>query len=235
MHLKDSLIGWASDMHVQCGSDPCHTFPLTKEKKVWKNNKKSKMKNRRRSMDYDDNVMGILAPFLTGTGTTEVTDMGCMLNLPSGKSFRQTSHRNQPLICKQIISTSEEQMSISMAEEIKATIINERSEELYEDWIKLPVDQREKFGLVVSYDMGWQKRASGHSYSSRSGHAFVIGMYTKQIIDCVVYSMNCKKCEYKPKDDKGGDDNEKDQENKVEESESDESTWNSSFSRMKSN
>ena len=79
-----------------------------------------------------------------------------------------------------------------MAEEIKATIINERSEEFYEDWIKLPVDQREKFGLVVSYDMGWQKRASGHSYSSRSGHAFVIGMYTKQIIDCVVYSMNCK-------------------------------------------
>ena len=48
-------------------------------------------------------------------------------------------------------------MSISMAEEIKATIINERSEEFYEDWIKLPVGQREKFGLVVLYNMGWQK------------------------------------------------------------------------------
>ena len=47
--------------------------------------------------------------------------------------------------------------------------------------------------------------------------------------------MNCKKCEYKPKDDKGGGDNEKDQEGKVEESESDESEWTSSFSRMKSN
>ena len=79
-----------------------------------------------------------------------------------------------------------------MAEEIKATIINERNEEYYDKWIKLPVDQREKFGLVVLYNMGWQKRASGHSYSSRSGHTFVIGMYTKQIIDCVVYSMNFK-------------------------------------------
>jgi hypothetical protein len=98
VHLKDSPIGWSSDMHVQCGSDPSHTFPFTKVKKACKNNKKSKKKNRRRSMDYGDNVMGILAPFLTGTSPTEVSDMGCMLDLPSGNSFIRTIHRNQPLI-----------------------------------------------------------------------------------------------------------------------------------------
>ena len=94
-------------------------------------------------MDYGDNVMGILAPFLTGIGPTEVTDMGCMLNLQRDNSFWKIIHRNQAIICKQIISISEKEMSIGMAEEIKATIINEISEEFYEDRIKSTVDQRE--------------------------------------------------------------------------------------------
>ena len=47
--------------------------------------------------------------------------------------------------------------------------------------------------------MGWQKQASGNSYSSKSGHAFVVGMQTRRIIDCVVFSTNCKKCEFKPR------------------------------------
>ena len=30
VHLKDYPIDWASDMHVQCGSDSHHHFSLTK-------------------------------------------------------------------------------------------------------------------------------------------------------------------------------------------------------------
>ena len=111
-----------------------------------------------------------------------------------------------------------------MAEEINVTIINERSEEFYEDWINLPVDKREKFGLVVSYDMCWQKQTSGHSYRSSSGHTFVIGMYIKTRIDCAVYSMNCRQCQYKPKDSTGGEGEENDWKRKVKEFELDEST-----------
>ena len=51
--------------------------------------------------------------------------------------------------------------------------------------------------------MGWQKRASGHSYSSRSDHDFVVGMHKKCIIDCIVYSMTCTTYEFKPKYNKG--------------------------------
>ena len=89
-----------------------------------------------------------------------------------------------------------------MSEEIKATIIAEKDEAYYESLINKPIDQKEKIELVVSYDMGWQKKASGNSYSSKSGHAFVVGMQTKRIIDCVVFSTNCKKCEYKPAENK---------------------------------
>ena len=63
-----------------------------------------------------------------------------------------------------------------MAEQIKATIIAENDEAYYEFWIDESSDQIEKIGLVVSYDMGWQKRAYGNSYSSKSGHTFVMRM-----------------------------------------------------------
>ena len=73
-----------------------------------------------------------------------------------------------------------------MVEEIQATIIADKGEQYYESWINKPTSERERIGLVVSYDMAWQKRASGNSYSSKSGHAFVVGMQTRRIIDCVV-------------------------------------------------
>ena len=44
---------------------------------------------------------------------------------------------------------------------------------------------REKIGLTVSYDMGWNKRSSGHRYDSLSGHAFIIDAYTRRIIGCL--------------------------------------------------
>ena len=53
---------------------------------------------------------------------------------------------------------------------------------------------REPIGLTVSYDMGWNKRSSGRRYDSLSGHAFVIGVYTRLIIACVVFSKKCATC-----------------------------------------
>ena len=79
-----------------------------------------------------------------------------------------------------------------------------RGEVYYESWINKPASEQERIGLVVSYDMGWQKQASGNSYSSKSGHAFVVGMQTRRIIDCVVFSTNCKKCEFKPRKKRRG-------------------------------
>ena len=85
-----------------------------------------------------------------------------------------------------------------MDEEIKATIIVEQDEMYYESWINKTADQRENIRLVISYDMDWQKRAYSNSYSSKSGHAFVVGMKIKCIIDYDVFTPNYEKFEYKP-------------------------------------
>ena len=64
-------------------------------------------------------------------------------------------------------------MDLALELELKATIVHEESEEYYERWIKSDEKERKKFGLTVSYDMGWQRRLSGHTYSSLSlGMAF---------------------------------------------------------------
>ena len=49
-------------------------------------------------------------------------------------------------------------------------------------------------GIDVSFDMGWQKRSSGRSYDSRSGHAFLIGCHTQKVISQIIYSKNCRIC-----------------------------------------
>ena len=49
--------------------------------------------------------------------------------------------------------------------------------------------------LVASYDMGWQKRSSGNSYDSPSGHAFLVGSRTKKIIAMIVMAKQCSKCD----------------------------------------
>ena len=54
--------------------------------------------------------------------------------------------------------------------------------------------EREAIELTVSFDMGWNKRSSGHKYDSFLGHAFIIGVYTRQIIDYVVFRKSCSIC-----------------------------------------
>ena len=52
--------------------------------------------------------------------------------------------------------------------------------------------------------MGWQKRASSSLYSSKSDHAFVVGMQIKRIIDYVVFRTNCAKGKRKKKGEGSG-------------------------------
>ena len=150
-----------------------------------------------KNIDRDENKMAILLPFITGVGPGEMETILSMFGLPNSQNYERTIARQQPLVCTNIIQVSDRKMQYTMEQQIKATIIAEKDKAYSESWINKPADQRDKIVLVVSYDIVWQKRASNNFYSSKSGHAFVVGMQTKRIIDCVILSTNCKKCEYK--------------------------------------
>lgn len=48
--------------------------------------------------------------------------------------------------------------------------------------------------LMVSYDMGWQKRSSGRRYDSHSGHAATVGACTRKPIGLDILSKLCRVC-----------------------------------------
>ena len=50
-------------------------------------------------------------------------------------------------------------------------------------------------GIAASYDGGWQRRGSGRTYNSLSGHSSLVGCRTGRIIDYEVKIKSCKACE----------------------------------------
>ena len=42
--------------------------------------------------------------------------------------------------------------------------------------------------------MGWQKKGTGHTYDSNSGHAYYIGCRGGKVVSMLVYSKKCTKC-----------------------------------------
>ena len=109
----------------------------------------------RRSIDYPDNIIGFLTPFITGMLPTEVNNIDCMLNLLKSKNFVNTIYCWQPVVCKEIINISDREMKIEMGDEIRATIINDKGDKHYEEWINLIVSQRDKIGMVITYGIYW--------------------------------------------------------------------------------
>ena len=62
------------------------------------------------------------------------------------------------------------------------------------EWKGRSLEYRKEVKLTSSFDMGWQKRNSGHTYDSLSGHDFVIGCNSKKIIGSVLSSKRCLLC-----------------------------------------
>ena len=51
-----------------------------------------------------------------------------------------------------------------------------------------------KIGISITYDMGWQKRATGRIYDSLSGHGFFIGWLAKNIEQYSIMKKKCSTC-----------------------------------------
>ena len=43
--------------------------------------------------------------------------------------------------------------------------------------------------------MGWQKKGTGHTYDSNSGHTYYIGCRGGKVVSMLVYSKKCTKCD----------------------------------------
>ena len=61
------------------------------------------------------------------------------------------------------------------------------------EYTKMHKDLR-RIGISISYDMGWQKRATGRIYDSLSGHGFFIGCLSKNVVNYGLLNKKCSTC-----------------------------------------
>jgi hypothetical protein len=118
-----------------------------------------------------------------------------MLNVPGGARMRHTHFTAiEQELAKVEINVAQEAIRAGLDEEIKRTV-NATMDLSYEEWVALPIKSRPRVGLAVSFDAGWQKRSSGNTYDSLSGHAAFYGQQTRLVIALAIMSKRCTTCD----------------------------------------
>ena len=63
---------------------------------------------------------------------------------------------------EKLVGVGEETIEEALKEEITLALQKDHGGMTYKTWMSMPLAQRPKIGLIGSFDMGWQKRASGN-------------------------------------------------------------------------
>ena len=151
------------------------------------------------SADNAANVHMILASFYLGKAGHALAVMAGALGLPNVKGVNGMFFKHYDLVGAAVRKVTGRLQKEALADEIERTLTEEDhkymglSEQILLDGaFRLDIP---KVGLDVSYDMGWQKRSSGHKYDSPSGHGFLVGCRTRKVIGHVIYSKWCRICQ----------------------------------------
>ena len=160
---------------------------------------------RERSTDYAINILYVLGILSVGDGSVEAGRLCGLLSLPRDTSMER---RSFPIIEDRIgpaiRELQEEILLATLVEEVRLSM--EQSED-YDDndfmlWSRSLSDPSFVLGLKKypklhgSFDMGWQQRSSGHIYNSPSGHALIVGRYTRKAIAMCIKSKLCNYCHH---------------------------------------
>ena len=160
----------------------------------------------RRVMDYAVNIRAVIASFYVGTGGLDIGLINSVQGVKGSENWEKTFTRHSPDICKAIIKVNEEIIAESLEEETSLTIKEKLAGKYTEDEIdnfvrnklagnQTGVDEVDNLTITVSFDMGWQKKGTGHTYDSNSGHAYYIGVRSGKVIEMIVYSKKCTTCD----------------------------------------
>ena len=135
---------------------------------------------------YELNHQLIGAVQCCGGGSTQAQTFLGHLGLPFSRALPHHYRFMEDLIGQAEIEVQTELQNEAVCEEIRETI-NQRGIECIDQ-------ERGLTKIAVSYDMGWSKRSSGRRYDSQSGHAHILGMHTKKILNSYVYNKVCRTC-----------------------------------------
>ena len=107
-----------------------------------------------------------------------------------GGKLHQIEQKLSPIIC-QITSNELDQ---ALEEEVYLQLKEENRVSDFVKWKKKESIRR--LLLTVSYDMGWQQKASGCKYDSNNGHGLLIESLSRKVIAFKVKSKSCRICSF---------------------------------------
>jgi hypothetical protein len=181
LELNFVMVGIATEIHAKCNK--CSHWSSTGTAKT---SLPTGENNQERAYSHSANCLFVSAMMLSGDGGTEAKTLLGLLDLPSSASIEKSTY---PLlehdICSVVIEYTKEILKQSLDEEVRLWAEDVPSFD-YGAW-KNASDKNLPFpfqqimpAIVVTYDMGWQKRSSGKRYDSHSGHAAAIGCKTRK-------------------------------------------------------
>ena len=154
--------------------------------------------NKERNTDYAVNILYVLSFLCSGDGGKEAGRLCGLLGLPRSTSMEKRSFSIIEVRIGPVIQALANEILLeNLAEEVKLILsdtVDKNGVRLYELWEqrKLPADLYPL--LTGSTDMGWQKRSSGMSFSSLSGHALFVTSRTRKPISVEVMALSCRFC-----------------------------------------
>jgi hypothetical protein len=156
------------------------------------------------------NVNYILGFLWAGDGGTEAGRILGTMGLPNDTTMES---RSFPMIEDRINTTLErvaaEILLDNLVEEVRQSMQAAGSVANGFDLWKGSVDgsgvvlDKSKYPSIrVSFDMGWQQCSSGNRYNSASGHAILVGTFTRKAVAMILKSKVCNYCLAWPKNKK---------------------------------
>ncbi|KAK2554197.1 hypothetical protein P5673_024556 [Acropora cervicornis] len=130
---------------------------------------------KRRPMAYDINIRIALGAHNAGIGQTHVNSILSCMNVPSINHITFKAREREGKVVESVAEAS--CMETCHEEQKRAVAAGSQS------------DDESLAGVLVSHDMGWQKR--GKAYNSSTGHGAVLGVSTGKVLD---FATRCKTC-----------------------------------------
>jgi hypothetical protein len=190
-------VGLETEVRLNC--QKCISNNCSLVQKTNNNTCTTHTKAQRKFLTSELNYQAVLATYYTGSTVGNLQFIYSSLGLDNLKNWEYLHYRNCEDVQEQILKFTEEIVSRSLVSEIietmklKYNMTIKQVNDFFSNTKRKTKDSL-TIGIDVSFDMGWQKRSSGRSYDSRSGHAFLIGCHTQKVISQIIYSKNCRIC-----------------------------------------
>jgi hypothetical protein len=172
------------DIYRKRLDEDCRIYPTQSNTVASKNEGSGK----HASMSYNINVRSMLCAFYLGTSGYDIERMSTFLGFNGGLGFERMFHRSMNEVVSKLVEICSEIILEAREKEIEETI---KDKQQHSNNSNLQFD---KVGITASYDMGWSKRSSGRHFDSMTGHGFLIGGRTKNVIAMGVMKKRCRIC-----------------------------------------